>query len=258
MTLPAYSLPDHFVLTAHRGAVDVAPENTLSAFRAAEDLGMQEAELDIQITRDGHLVVVHDPTLARLTLAPGTPQHPPVVDLDLVELRSMDLGLGERVPLFEEVLEATTLGLQVEIKQPRAARALARLLAGRPAADRARCVVTSFSPISLLDFQDEAQGAGLRLERGTGLLVADVTTDWPHIVERLGVRSLYLHWPNLTREIVADYQERGFTVCASMFNSTGELRRIIETGVDGSSTDRPRFAMDLLAGLRDQGSTTTP
>jgi glycerophosphoryl diester phosphodiesterase len=238
-------LRDGFMLTAHRGAVDIAPENTLLAFTEAERLGMDEIELDVQITSDDVLVIGHDRTYNRVA-ATDSADIDVAVETQSYELaRSIDLGMRQRVPTFDETLDATSIPLQVEIKSPRAAVGLATALARRSANDRDRCVVTSFYPHALAEFQRHATiGA-----RGTGLLVASLASDWRYDAETLGVRNLYLHWPGLTRELVDELRERGFRICASMFNHAGDLRRILETGVDGSSTDRPVFARALITDL---------
>lgn len=245
------SLPEGFVLTAHRGAVDRAPENTILAFTEAEELGFQEIEFDVQQTRDGQLVIGHDRRPDRLALA-GDPTNP-LVDATLAELQQLDLGLGQSVPTFHEVLDATTVNLQVEIKEPRAARQLALALGRRSAADRDRCVVTSFHPHALAQFQGYATPS----QRGLGLLVASLDTDWRHTAQSLGVTNLFLHWPGLTRGLVDDLTAAGYRVCASMFNNAGELRRILETGVVGSSTDRPLLAQALLAEIRQKEAPCT-
>jgi glycerophosphoryl diester phosphodiesterase len=238
-------LHEGFLLTAHRGAVDVAPENTLLAFAEAERLGLEEIELDVQVTRDDVLVIGHDRTYDRVAASNFAGWDLPLEDLPYESVRCIDLGLEQRVPTFDEALDATSVSLQVEIKSPRAASRLAAALARRAAVDRDRCVVTSFHPQALAEFQQHATPGA----RGTGLLVASLDTDWRFDAETLGVRNLYLHWPGLTGEIVDELRSCGYRVCASMFNHAGDLRRIIETGVDGSSTDRPVFAKALIAGL---------
>ncbi len=85
---------------AHRGGPRHAPENTLSAFRTAIADGADGLEFDVQMSRDGALVVIHDETVDRTTNGTGA-----VRDLTLAELRSLDAGAGERIPTFEEVVQ---------------------------------------------------------------------------------------------------------------------------------------------------------
>jgi len=84
---------------AHRGGPSHAPENTLAAFRTAIDQGASWLEFDVQMTRDGELVVIHDVTVNRTTDGAGA-----VRDLTLAQIRALDAGGGERVPTLEEVV----------------------------------------------------------------------------------------------------------------------------------------------------------
>ena len=91
---------------AHRGARAHAPENTLAAFDLALRMGAHEIELDVQTTRDGHVVVIHDDSVDRTTDGTG-----PVAGHTLSDLRALDAGArfgagfaGERIPLLDEVL----------------------------------------------------------------------------------------------------------------------------------------------------------
>lgn len=78
---------------AHRGASAYEPENTLSAFERAIEMGATMLELDVRLSLDDHLVVIHDENLSRLA---NDPQ--PVRSLTLEQIKSIDVGRGERVP----------------------------------------------------------------------------------------------------------------------------------------------------------------
>lgn len=94
---------------AHRGGPRHAPENTLAAFRTAIDQGASWLEFDVQMTRDGELVVIHDETVDRTTDGTGA-----VGDLTLAQIRTLDAGGGERVPTFAEVVDlARTHGVGI-------------------------------------------------------------------------------------------------------------------------------------------------
>src|SRR5512140_1977680 len=105
-------------IVGHRGAPVEEPENTLRSFRRALDLGVAAVELDVQLTRDGCLAVIHDETLERTTNGHGRVQ-----DFTLAELQRLDAGRGEPIPALEEVLELARgrAHLAVEMKQPEAA-----------------------------------------------------------------------------------------------------------------------------------------
>ena len=115
----------------HRGAAGLEPENTLRSFRRASEERADAVELDLRLTREGCLVVLHDADVDRTTNGSG-----PVAEMTLNELKRLDAGLGERVPTFEEVLEAIELPIHAELKVveaagPLAASILERGLAGR-------------------------------------------------------------------------------------------------------------------------------
>ncbi|MCC9022605.1 glycerophosphodiester phosphodiesterase [Bacillus nakamurai] len=105
---------------AHRGASGYAPENTFAAFDIAADMNTDLIELDVQLTKDGHIVVIHDDKVDRTTDGSGF-----VKDFTLKELQTLDAGSwfgpefkGERIPLLEEVLKRyhPEIGLLIELK----------------------------------------------------------------------------------------------------------------------------------------------
>ena len=108
------------LVVGHRGAPSRAPENTLASFQAALAIGVDAIELDVHLSRDGHLVVIHDENLARTTNGQGL-----VHEHTMAELKALDAGgwfgpafAGQRIPTFEEVLAGIgrRVPLQVEIK----------------------------------------------------------------------------------------------------------------------------------------------
>ena len=109
-------LPSDPQLIAHRGGPANEPENTLSAFRNAIEVGADWIEMDVQRTQDGVLVVIHDETVNRTTDGTGR-----VGDLKLQQIRALDAGNGEQVPTFDEVIALAReagVGLLPEAKSP--------------------------------------------------------------------------------------------------------------------------------------------
>lgn len=106
------------LIIAHRGASAYEPENTLRAFELAIRQGAQMIELDLHLTADGQVVVIHDPTLDHTTNLRGS-----VDQMTLEQIKHADAGEGERVPTLDEVLDLTAgqVRLYLEIKDPRAA-----------------------------------------------------------------------------------------------------------------------------------------
>jgi len=108
--------PKNVFVAAHRGWRSKYPENTMEAFRAALDLGVDQIETDVRVTRDGKLVLIHDATVDRTTNGTGN-----VEDYTLEELQKLDAGNGTKIPtlidLMELVKDYPTLTLDLELKE---------------------------------------------------------------------------------------------------------------------------------------------
>ncbi|RZU18231.1 glycerophosphodiester phosphodiesterase family protein [Streptomyces sp. BK239] len=212
----------------HRGVMGVEPENTLRSFVAAERAGLDVVELDLHLSKDGALVVMHDADVDRTTDGSG-----PVADHTLDELRALDAGRGERVPVFEEVLEAVSLPVQAEIKDVRAARALAEVMRARALVDR----------VEVSSFHDEAVAEITRLVPGvrTALVGSRYGVD---IVERavaVGAATVCLDIRRLTLEIVERARAQGLRIFGWVVNTPEHLRLVRALGLDGATTDRPEI-----------------
>lgn len=241
--------PRTFVLCGHRGNIAAAPENTLLGFASAERVGVDEIELDVRVTRDGALVILHDRTLARTAATASPYLHTPLEELTFEEVRSVGLGEGQRVPTIEETLDATTALLQIEIKAPDAARPLARYLRNRSEHDLQRCLFTSFDPLTLNDFADEWGDAPMG--RGLGYHTHDVTANWRDVIKRLGVAMVLLPLDLLTRPLVDELHDAGYLVAGSLLENHGDVRRIVELDVDTSASNAPEYARRLLVGSKE-------
>lgn len=134
---------------AHRGQSGNLPENTVAAFRKAVELGTDWLEMDVQMSKDGQLVVIHDETVDRTTNGSGR-----VADLTLAELRALDAGNGERIPTFKEVIEfarAAGVPIMPEAKSPQLYPGLeAKMIEEIVAAGYAdQTVIQSFDAVAL-------------------------------------------------------------------------------------------------------------
>jgi glycerophosphoryl diester phosphodiesterase len=149
------------LVVAHRGASTQAPENTMEAFRLGVEAGADAIELDVHLTADGQLAVIHDETLDRTTDRTGR-----VAELTMDDIREADAGAtfvrpddsglafagqGLRVPTLEEVLAWLPggVGLVVEIKARAAADAVVAALAEHPVRTSGRLAVISFDEVAI-------------------------------------------------------------------------------------------------------------
>jgi len=215
-----------FLTVGHRGVMGVEPENTLRSFRRAEREGVDQIELDLHLSKDGALIVMHDGTVDRTTDGSGQ-----IRDLTLEEIRALDAGLGERVPVFEEVLEAVGRPVQAEIKDVAAARVLARVLREREATDR----------VSVLSFHDEALAEihTLLPEVRTVLVAEELGPDLVPRAKAVGARLVSLDLTRLSLELVRACQEAGIAVMAWTVNSPQDWALARALGLDGAATDLP-------------------
>ncbi|MFR9796868.1 glycerophosphodiester phosphodiesterase [Streptomyces sp. MS06] len=216
----------NFLTIGHRGVMGVEPENTLRSFVAAEQAGLDMIELDLHLSKDGALVVMHDAAVDRTTDGAG-----PIAEKTVAELRALDAGLGERVPLFEEVLDAVSAPLQAEIKDVRAARKLAGLIRERDLVGR----------VEVLSFHDEAVAEVARLVPGARTaLVAEHYG--PEVVDRaVAVRAgaVCLDIQRVTLEVVQRARRSGLRVLAWVVNTQQHLRLVRALELDGATTDYP-------------------
>lgn len=115
--------PQNIYVAAHRGWCVKYPENTMEAFIAARDLGVDQVETDVRISKDGELVLIHDATVDRTTNGTGK-----VCDMTLEELRALDAGshkdvayAGAKIPTFKEFMDLfkdhPTMTLDIELKE---------------------------------------------------------------------------------------------------------------------------------------------
>ncbi|AKJ14770.1 glycerophosphodiester phosphodiesterase [Streptomyces incarnatus] len=206
----------------------VEPENTLRSFVAAQNAGLDLIELDLHLSKDGALVVMHDAEVDRTTDGTG-----PIADKTLAELRALDAGRGERVPVFEEVLDAVRTPLQAEIKDVAAARALAAVMHERDLIGR----------VQVSSFHDDAIAEIARLVPGvrTALIASRYGTD---VVERavaVGAATLCLNIRRLTLEVVEHARASGLRIIGWVVNTQDHLRLVRALELDGATTDFPEI-----------------
>ncbi len=206
----------------------VEPENTLRSFTAAQQAGLDLIELDLHLSKDGALVVMHDADVDRTTDGSG-----PIAEKTLAELRVLDAGRGERVPVFEEVLDAVTAPLQAEIKDVAAARALAEVMNRRDLVGR----------VEVLSFHDEAIAEIARLVPGvrTALVASRYGIDVVERATAVGATTLVLNIRRLTLEVVERARKSDLRIIGWVVNTQDHLRLVRALELDGATTDYPEI-----------------
>lgn len=219
-------------IVAHRGAEDLELENTMAAFRAAPPA--DAFELDVHASLDNQLVVIHDRTAARVA-APDSPHRDsPIASLTLEEIRKIRLSNGEGVPTLQEVLDATTLPIQVEIKAPGAVTPLAQLFRDQPEQLK-RILFICFIDAALVELVDRLPGARV------GVLRDDYVAD-PRILDELPAENLAAFlpsWKLITPELVAQMQARGIKVGCWTIRDEEALATVEDAGVSFATVSDP-------------------
>ncbi|MGY5055469.1 glycerophosphodiester phosphodiesterase [Streptomyces sp. 900105755] len=218
----------NFLTIGHRGVMGVEPENTLRSFVAAQQAGLDLIELDLHLSKDGALVVMHDAEVDRTTDGTG-----PIAEKTLEELRGLDAGRGERVPVFEEVLDAVRTPLQAEIKDVAAARALAEVMQRRDLV----------SLVEVSSFHDEAVAEIARLVPGvrTALIASRYGTDVVERAQEAGAATVCLNIRRLTLEVVEHARKADLRVIGWVVNTQDDLRLVRALQLDGATTDYPEI-----------------
>ncbi|MEV6686499.1 glycerophosphodiester phosphodiesterase family protein [Streptomyces sp. NPDC051130] len=217
-----------FLTIGHRGVMGVEPENTLRSFVRAERCGMDVIALDVRLSKDGALVVLHDGEVDRTTDGAGA-----VAELTLAELRELEAGDGERVPVLDEVLEAVRTPLQVCVQDEAAAGALTELVVRRDLSGR----------IEVASFQDAVlAGAARRVPGLRTALYAD--PDGPGVVDRAlaaHARTVALRLRRITLETVEAAHAAGLRVTGWTVDSLDQLRLARALELDGVLTGFPEI-----------------
>ncbi len=250
------------MLVAHRGGSLLAPENTMAAFSSAtDDWWADMLEMDVRLTRDGHVVVIHDDSVDRTTDGSGK-----VSEMTLEEIKDLDAGYrfrdlaggfpfkgkGVTVPTLEEVLETfKDVWINIEAKEPQVAGPLYDLLLSHSVEDRV-----------LIAAEFEANRKGARGYAGPwGASTMQGALFWafhwlpggsPYVPEAdiLQVSEFWKGLRVLTPRFVREAHRLNLPVQVWTVDDVNDMRRFLAWGVDGIQTDRPDLLSALLTELR--------
>lgn len=220
-----------FLTIGHRGVMGVEPENTLRSFARAQRSGMDVIALDVRLSKDGALVVLHDEEVDRTTDGAG-----PVAELTLAELRTLDAGQGERVPVLDEVADAVEVPLQVCVQDPATAEALARWILRRDLTSR----------VEVASYDDAVLAEVTRLVPGVrGCLYADRHEAQRRVIEdrapAAGAETVALEIHRLNLALVESLHAEGLRVTGRTVNTLEHLRLARALQLDGVITDFPEI-----------------
>jgi len=233
----------------HRGAAGYCPENTFASFHKALDLGVDFLEMDVQMTKDGELVVIHDSTVNRTTNGKGK-----VKDFTLKEIQSLDAGSwfdpqfgGEKVPSLGDFLDefSSKTGILLEIKNPSLYPGIEEKIAnellkrGLTRSEGKQVIVQSFDQDSLKKFHQlvPAIQIGVLLKRFSGKGLSN---------QELDSFSSYAAFVNpkitmVNRRLISKIHKHGFKTFIWTIRNRKEVQLLRHFHVEGIISDFPDF-----------------
>ncbi|MFO7818666.1 MAG: glycerophosphodiester phosphodiesterase family protein [Halanaerobacter sp.] len=223
----------------HRGAVGLAPENTAAGFKKAVDLNLDMVELDLQLTKDEKVVVIHDYDLQRVA---GVEVK--VADLTLAELQQIDIGsyfaveyADQRIMTLREVIELVGDELMINIELKMIAEReqilideVKEILRQENFVDRA--IISSFNHCYIKKFGPEFK---------TAVLINSHPVDPVAMIESANTDGIHPNYKLLTPNLLEQVQQAGYFVNTWTVNDAAKLADLKRWGIDGIVTDDPRL-----------------
>ena len=232
---------------AHRGSAGTHPENTMAAFKEAERIGADGIELDVHITKDNQIAVIHDKTVDRTTNGTGD-----VSSLTMEELKKLDAGShfseefhNENVPALTEVLswmQGNALKLNIELKnvtvdypgfEERLLEEVQRF------GLKNRIFFSSFNHEALKKIHDLDPGMECAI-----LYLEKLYKPWDY-AKSLGAKGLHPHHPNTSEVMIKEAQRQGFPVRVYTVNDENTMEKFVRAGCAAIITDYPEKALQV-------------
>lgn len=232
---------------AHRGATGYAPENTIAAFDKAIEMKADYIEMDIQRTKDGELVIIHDTSVDRTTDGTGY-----IKDLTSTQLRDLDAGswkgeefAGEKIPTFDEILDKYhgKIGILLELKAPELYPGIEESIA-QELKDRnldkpqnEKMIIQSFN------FESMKKMNTLLPNVPIGVLTGSKAHTTPQALEEFSTYADYFNpsYGLITEDLVNQVHSLGMKISSWTVRSQESADFLLEMKVDGIITDYPDY-----------------
>jgi glycerophosphoryl diester phosphodiesterase len=219
----------------HRGARAYAPENTLTSFKKALEIGVDAVELDVRKTKDNQIVVIHDADVKRTTNGEGL-----VSELTLKEIKSFSSEGGEKIPTLEETLDFLDKKVKVfvELKETGVEEQVLSMVHAKGL--EKNVVLTSFLEDALKKVRE------LDKDIETGLIYAKHKNPIKAALE-LKANYLFAFYRFTHTANVQKAHENGLKVVVWTINNPEEVEEYVKKGVDGIASDKPDILMSVNA-----------
>jgi glycerophosphoryl diester phosphodiesterase len=255
--MKTYFSHEHPIRLAHRGSRVLWPENTMTAFQGAVDLGYRYLEIDVHVSRDDRVVVFHDDRLERLTDGVGR-----VWDRTWDELQALDTahnfkpkeafplrGTGLKIPLFADLLQTFPEALfNIDLKQAGIEEVVASEIERLDAQDRV--LIGSFRDWRIREFRRLTHGR-VAVSAGPRELAQAVASCRVGLPVRGIADALQIPRRIASARLVDSAHKAGKQVHAWTVNDSDQMKALLAMGVDGIITDRPDVLNEVLFGMGD-------
>jgi glycerophosphoryl diester phosphodiesterase len=216
---------------AHRGASGYEPENTLAAFKKAMDIGVDGIELDVHLSKDGEIIVIHDETIDRTTNGFGF-----VNQLTLSEINQFIIDGKHEITTLNEVLDLVknTISVNIELKSVFCVEKVVILIEKYVSDknwDYENFIVSSF------DWDALEKVYNLNKKIPIGVLTYNNLDDAIAFAKQINAYSIHPHFKMLDKEIVQKIQENNFKIFTWTVNELAAIQQVKSTGVDGIISD---------------------
>jgi len=257
-----------FMVIAHRGGRSLGPENTLYTYQRAMALGVDVLEIDVHLTKDNHLAVIHDKTVDRTTDGSGT-----VANYNLADLQKLDAGYrwsadiknpfplrgkGLKIPSLAEVFQAfPQIRVNIEIKDsdPAAISSLCRTIQDHHMAPKV--MIASFDAGALKNFRAACPGVATSAGASDAMLFyvlqkMHLESAYSPEAQALQVPPTYGDLQVVTKRFVEAAHARNLKVHVWTVNETDSMKKFMQMGVDGIMTDYPQRLLEAITGLENK------
>jgi len=222
------------IIMGHRGAAAIEPENTLLAIERAIDLGVDAVEIDIHLSKDKELVVIHDATVDRTTNGTG-----PVSGFTIQDIKRLDAGKGESIPTLQEVIDVIDrrVLLVIELKEKGTEVPVIDLIRRNDLFEKA-CVISFWHRLV-----KTVKETNSRIKTGVLLVGSPVDTC---IATHASADTLVMKYSFVDRELVKTAHSQGLKVFIWNIDDQDLLRPYMDMGVDAIGTNDPRVLINYF------------
>ncbi|MFQ5709476.1 MAG: glycerophosphodiester phosphodiesterase [bacterium] len=232
---------------AHRGFTARAPENSLAAFRAAIELGVDGIELDVRLCKTGEIVVLHDATVTRMTYGRGFVKARSLSELKRLRLRSDHADLDEHIPTLEEVLELVDgrVLLNIEIKTKGYPRDfIENKVAGiiKRFGVEDKTIISSFNPIVIRRVKkiNDRLITGYLMDKSLRVRYSEIP-----LSKLTRANAIHLEKSLAKDSLLKKIRDFGFYCLVWSVNEREQMQQLLDQGVQGIITDRPDLLNEL-------------